>query len=360
MADETELAKIREAIQAADAELVDALEARARAVRRYVALREENPEIYFALPSAADVVQRALDRAKEFPLDRLEQVVREVLGACAEMVAPVKVSLVGPEGGFAHVAARRHFGSSAQVQAKETVAEVFEDVERKRCSYGVVPFETSSDGAVAETIDALAQSESRICAELSVSCTYDLVSKTGNAGDVEKIYATAAAAAACEHTLKRDFPRAAILDVRSGLVGAQLAEEDHGAAAVVAGWDDDDPKGLRRVAERIEDRTGVETRFVVIGHERPVKTGQDRTILALAVGDDPGSLYHALQPFADRGINLTRIESRPARGASWRYLFVLELDGHVTDRSVLTAMDEVRGASRHLKVLGSYPRPAGR
>jgi chorismate mutase/prephenate dehydratase len=140
-------------------------------------------------------------------------------------------------------------------------------------------------------------------------------------------------------------------------VGADLAREDHGAGAIVAGWSDDDPRGLRRVKERIEDRAGVDTRFVVVGHERPAKTGKDRTILGLAVGDDPGSLYHALQPFADRGINLTRIESRPARGTSWRYLFILELDGHVTDRSVLTAVDEIRGASRHLKILGSYPRP---
>src|SRR5690606_24165956 len=97
---------------------------------------------------------------------------------------------------------------------------------------------------------------------------------------------------------------------------------------------------------------------VVIGQERPTRTGQDRTMLALAVGDAPGSLYRALQPFADRGINLTRIESRPARGTSWRYLFIVELDGHMTDRSVLTAVEEVRAASRHVKLLGSYPRPA--
>lgn len=359
MADEKELAKIRAKLDAADEQLVDALEARAQAVKSYVALREEHPDTYFALPSAADVVQRALDRAKSFPPERLEQTIREVLGACAEMVAPVMVSLVGPEGGFAHLAARRHFGSGAKIEAKESIAEVFEDVERKRTSYGVVPFETSSDGAVAETVDELNQGEARICAEVTVPCNYDLVSKTGNATDVEKIYATATAAAACEHTLKRDYPRAAILDVRSGLIAAELAREDHGAGAIVAGSSQEDPFGLRRVKERIEDRTGVETRYVIIGHERPPRTGKDRTILGLAVGEDPGSLYHALQPFAERGINLTRIESRPVRGTSWRYLFILELDGHVTDRSVLTAVDEVRSVSRHLKIFGSYPRPMG-
>jgi chorismate mutase/prephenate dehydratase len=152
-----------------------------------------------------------------------------------------------------------------------------------------------------------------------------------------------------------------LLDVRSGLVAAELAAEDHGAGAVVAGFTEDDADGgraLRRVLERIEDKGGVDTRFVVIGHERPRRTGRDRTILALAVGDEPGSLYHALQPFADRGINLTRIESRSAMSAGWRYLFILELDGHMTDRGVVTAIDEVRNASRHLKILGSFPRPS--
>lgn len=359
MADEKdEFARVRAAAEEADRQLVGALDARAKAVQDFIALRERVPDAYYALPSTADVVQLALESVKHFPRDALELALREVLGACTRMMAPVRVAVLGAEGGFAHVAARRHFGSSALFEAHDGVAEVFDDVARKRSSFGVVPFETSSDGALSATLDALVVNDARICAEITIPCTYDLVSKTGNQADVEKIYATGAAIAACEIGLKRDFPRAALLDVRSGLVAAQLAAEDHGAAAVVAGWSEEDPQGLRRVRERIEDRTNVETRFVVIGHEHPAKTGQDRTVLALAVGEGPGSLHHALQPFAERGINLTRIESRPARGASWRYLFILELDGHVTDRTVLTAVEEVRAVSRHVKVLGSYPRPS--
>jgi chorismate mutase/prephenate dehydratase len=358
MADErNEFAKIRAAVEEADRTLVAALDARAKAVQQFIELRQRTPDAYFALPSAAEVVQVALESAKHFPHDALELALREILGACARMTAPVRVAVLGPEGGFAHIAARRHFGSSAVISAREGVEDVFDDVQRKRCDYGVVPFETSSDGTLAATLDALVASDARICAEMTLPCSYDLVSKTGNAADVEKIYATGAAIAACEVGLRRDFPRATLLDVPSGLVAAQLAAEDHGAAAVVAGFTEDDAHGLRRVRARIEDRGNAEARFVVVGHERPPKTGQDRTVLALAVGDEPGSLHRALQPFAERGINLTRIESRAARGASWRYLFFLELDGHMTDRSVLTAMEEVRAASRHVKLLGSYPRP---
>lgn len=358
MADEKdEFARVRAAAEEADRQLVAALDARAKAVQDFIALRERVPDAYYSLPSTADVVQLALESVKHFPRDALELALREVLGACSRMMAPVRVAVLGHEGGFAHVAARRHFGSSAVFEAHEEVAQVFDDVARKRCSFGVVPFETSSDGALSATLDALVVNDARICAEITIPCSYDLVSKTGNAADVEKIYATASAIAACEAGLRRDFPRAALLDVRSGVVAAQLAAEDHGAAAVVVGWSEEDPQGLRLVRARIEDRANVETRFIVIGHDRPTKTGQDRTMLALAVGDGPGSLHLALRPFAERGINLTRIESRPTRGTSWRYLFIVELDGHMTDRSVLTAVDEVRAASRHVKLLGSYPRP---
>lgn len=362
--DEAELTALREALEAADRDLVRALEARAAAVRRFAAHRASEPGSYFALPSTAEVVQRARGAAEHLPADAMERVFREALGACDAIVAPRKVAALGPEGGFAQVAAERHFGAAAEVSVLESIARVFEDVERGRVAYGVVPFETSSDGAVAETVDALVASEVRICAELTLPCTYDLVSETGNLADVETIYGTAVALAACDATLRRELPRARILDVRSGSYAESLAREDHGAAAVVASpgghrapSDSGSNRALRVVRTRVEDRAGVDTRFVVIGQEHPKRTGRDRTVVALMVGDGPGSLYHALKPFADRGINLSRIESRAARGGSWKYVFVLELEGHATERSVVTAIDEVSRASQHLKVLGSFPRP---
>lgn len=358
MADDKELARIREALEAADAGLVEALEARAKAIEALLELRQREPDTYFALPSAAEVVEKALARAERFPKEPLERALREVLGASASMLAPTHVAIPGPQGGFAEVAARHHFGSSARIEVLAGVPRVFEEVERKRVSFGVVPFETSTDGALTATIDALSSSDTRICAEITIPCTYDLVSRTGNAGDVENVYGTSDALLACAGSLARELPKAKTLDVRSAAVAKDLAAEDHGAAAVVAGWTEHDPGPLRRVRARVEDQDGVETRFVVIGHEKPRRTGKDRTILGLAVRDEPGSLYHALQPFADRGINLTRIESRPVRGRSWRYLFIVELDGHVTDRAVLTAVEDVRAASRYLRVLGSFPRPS--
>ncbi|UJR80788.1 bifunctional chorismate mutase/prephenate dehydratase [Sandaracinus amylolyticus] len=376
-----EMAQIRAALEQADADLVAALDARARAIRGYVALRERDPEGYHVLPNPAEVLTRVRELRREFPENGLEPVVREVLGVCAAMIAPVQVAVLGPEAGLTHLAARRWFGSQAEVRAMANVTEVFAEIDRGRAAHAVVPFETSTDGALSATLSCLVETSAKVIGEVSAVNAWHLWSRTGNAGDVEKIYGAATTIAACERTLKAEFPRATLLDVRSGVVAAQLALEDHGAAAVGSellgelgttlrigserpapmrterGSERPVADTLRLVRKHVEDDPGATTRFVVLGQQQPRRTGADRTMIVLALSEDPGSLYAALQPFAERGINLTRLESRPARSSAWRLVFFVELDGHGSDRAVLTAIDEVKARARHLKVLGSYPRP---
>ncbi len=351
-----ELARITTSLDDADRELVAALDARARAIRAFKELRERDPDGWYTLPRDAEVLEKSRERARDFPSDGLDVVLREMLSASARLVAPVSVAFLGPEGAFAHAAARRSFGASAELRACESVSAVLEEVERGRVSFGIVPLETSSDGALTATLQGLLEADVKICGELTLPASYHLLSTTGNASDVEKVYGTAVAIAACERFLRTNFPRVTIIDVPRGGVAAQLVKEDHGAAAIGTGVIAETHE-LRTVRERIEDITGVETRFAVVGTDHPSRTGADRTIVALSVHDEPGALYKALQPFADRSINLTRLESRPGQGTAWRYVFFVELDGHVTDRSVLTAIEELRATTRFVKILGSYPRP---
>lgn len=358
MADpKAELSRIRETLARSDADVLAALDARAKAIRDLLALRERDPDGYYAPPRTEEVLGEVLGRAEQFPRAAVEAVFREILGAQAGMIAPRTVAYFGTEGSFAHVAGRRHFGSSATFRALGSVEEVIDEVSRERVSAGVVPLETSTDGAVTATLHGLSRADVKIVAELTLSTSYQLASVTGNASDVEKIYGAPASIAACERYVREHFARAMVLDVPSAEVAAQFAREDHGSAAVTTDIMAE-LHGLRPVQERIEDVAGVETRFAFIARSLPSRTGTDRSVVAMAVSDSPGALYRSLQPFADRGINLTRLESRPVQGAAWRYLFFVELDGHVTDRPVLTALDELRSISRMVKVLGSYPRPA--
>lgn len=356
MTPDEEIAKIREALEAADSALVDALDRRAQAILDLLSLKERHPDGYYRLPRDEEVIRQARERTTAFPEASVEPVLREVLSACAALAAPRSIAYMGTEGSFAHVAARSQFGAHTTFHAYETVRDVLDEVMRGRASFGILPLETSSDGALTETLHGLAESDTKICAERTLASTYHLLSKTGNATDIDKIYGAPTALAACERFLRTRFARATVLDVPSGDVAAQFAATDHGAAAVGTSILSD-LHDLRAVHEHIEDSAGVETRFAVVGSALPSRTGTDRTVLAMAVHDEPGALYSALHPFADRGINLTRLESRPAPGAVWRYLFFVEMDGHVTDRPVLTALEELRRISRHVKVLGSYPRP---
>ena len=350
------IAQLRTALDAADNDLVRALDARARAVREMAAIKEGDPAAFVSLPTSGEVVARLREIRRDFPANALEPVVREVLSASAEMIAPVRVGVLGPAGGFAHAAAREHFGSRAIIQAFDGVNDVFAALERQAVSHGVVPLETSSDGTLFATLSGLAAGRARITAERSLAGHYHLFSKTGNAGDVEKIYGAASAFAVTSRALKADFARAPQLDMQSGIVAAELAAEDHGAAAVgpeLLG----EISELRIVRRNVEDDATVSLRFVVLGHESPRRTGRDRTVLALTLGEEPGSLYGALQPFAEREINLTRLESRRVASSGLGELFFLELDGHVSDRPVLTAIEEVRSKARNVRILGSYPRP---
>ena len=354
MADD-ELDALLDEISKADHDLTAALDARAKAYRRLAEIRAKDPDVFVRLPRDEMVIRAAREAVQAFPTGAVEPVFREVLGACASLMAPRKVAFTGHHGGFAHLAARRHFGSSAKYLSVPTVQAALEEVTRGRVEYAVMPIETSSDGAITATLVGLQASDARICAELEVNTTYHLLCSSGNRLDVEKVYGDRTALAACSQFLGSELARATVIDVPSAEVAAELAGADPGAGivgtAMVA-----EMYGLKIARESIDDGGSVQTRFAVVGTEFPSRTGKDHTIVAVAVHDVPGALSETLRPFASRSVNLTKLESRPT--AQWRYLFFLEMEGHVTDRPLLAALEELRTISRFVKVLGSYPRSA--
>jgi chorismate mutase / prephenate dehydratase len=352
MSEREEVEAILASIEAVDGALADVLDSRAKAYRALAALRERSPDAFVRLPRDEEQIARVRDRLQEFPARSVDPILRELLSVCASLLAPRIVAFLGDVGGFSHLAARRQFGRASTYRAVDDVPSLLGEVGQERVSFGVLPLETSSDGAVTETLLGLAASEVRICAEISVKARYHLLSGTGNAGGVDKVYGTRVALAACSKFLRHELPRATIIDVPSPDMAAELGREDHGAA-IVGTEMLADLFSLSVAHEGIEDRQGVETRYAIVSTQLPSRTGKDRTVIAMAVHDTPGALYESLKPFASRAINLKRVESRPT--PTWRYLFFVEMDGHVTDRAILTALEELRGISRFVQVIGSYP-----
>ena len=349
------LGRITAALEESDRQIVIALNARARAIREYEQLRQDAADEPVRLPKKGAIIESARAHAEEFPESSIEPVFREILSACAQMVTPDVVAYFGTPGDLAHAAARGYFGHAPSFRPSESVSAVLEAVRNGHATFGVVPLETSTDGAITATLKGFVETDAKLCAERVAPLRYQLFSQSGDAAQVIKIYGAATAIAACERRLRSRYPDAILVDVQSGEAAALFASGDDQSAALGSALLKE-LHGLELIEDRLEDDSEVVTRFGIIGNRLPSRTGKDRTFLAVAPGDEPGALHHALKPLADRDINLTRIESRSLTGTQWRHVFFLEMDGHITDRAILTAVEELRRIAPYTKVIGSYPR----
>ena len=290
----------------------------------------------------------------DMPQDALREILRRVFAECLALELPVKIAYVGLEGGAGHAAARGRFGSSPHLVAAESTHAALDEVTRRRAEFAVVPFETVADGPVQATILALMGSELRIVEVLDATFQLELLNRTGNFADVEKVYATPYDHAHCQRLLSAS--RLAVVDVKTPLMACQLAAEDHGAAAI-ASEAVGAQQGLEIARRNVLDDGVERVRYGVVGTRPSSRTGDDITSIVFSVQDAPGSLLDVLKVFAERGINLTTILSHPVQGEAWSYLFSVETAAHFTDRPLVTAFEEMKRMTRFFRVLGSYPAP---
>jgi len=348
--------RLRERIDGIDNEMLRLLNIRASyAVEIGQAKAKEKKAAY--VPEREHQVYKRLGKANSGPLAdaAIRNVFREVMSACRSLEHSLRVAFLGPVATFTHEASMRHFGASAEFLPKKDIADVFEDVEKDRADFGVVPIENSSEGVVTHTLDMLITSQLRISAEVMIPVTMALLNKTGRLSDVRKVCSRPHAIAQCKYWLKDNLPKAVVVDLSSTALGAQMAADDATVAAI-ASQAAATLYNLKVVETHIEDNANNFTRFLVIGKTQTKETGNDKTSILFAIKDAPGALYKMLKPFARRNINLTKIESRPIKTKAWEYVFFVDLDGHINDRKLKAALGELEGACSFLKILGSYPK----
>jgi chorismate mutase/prephenate dehydratase len=350
-----QLNELRQEIAEIDLEILAALDRRARAARGLGELRRDQAA---QLPVADQAAVRSLVARStgDMPEASLYDIFREIFGACLALELPIKVAYVGLEGGPGHTTASGRFGHTSGLLGAETASAAIEEVLRRRAEFAVVPFETSLEGPVQSTILALMESDLRIAEMLDVTLELHLVGRTADMSGAEKVYCTSADRALCDRSLSRQEPALSVVDVRSPRAACELAAQERGARAV-ANETFAAQFGLVVARRSILDRAGDRVRYAVVCARPSGRTGQDVTSLVFTVGDAAGSLLDVLRVLAERGINLTNIESHPVRGEAWSYLFYLELAGHFTDRPLVTAFEEIKRRTRSFKVLGSYPTP---
>lgn len=348
-----ELKKFRTQIDAIDDELLRLFNQRAALAQQIghakkggVVLRPERE---------AQILQRLVTaNAGPLPADSVTTLFTEIMSHCRALEAPLSVAYLGPQGTFSEEAALRRFGSAISGQPCDSFDEVFRAVESGRASYGVVPVENSSEGAVGHNLDLLLQTSLKVCGEIDLPVHQCLMSKT-QLEQIRTVYSHPQSLGQCHDWLNAHLPKAVRHPVSSNAEAARLAAEHPQHSAAIAGKLAAERFAVPVLAESIEDDPRNTTRFLVLGKQDVAPSGRDKTSLVMSAPNRPGAVHDLLSPLAKHGVSMTKLESRPARAGLWEYVFFLDVEGHLADKKVAAALEELKQVAAFVKVLGSYP-----
>jgi chorismate mutase/prephenate dehydratase len=353
----SELARLREQIDAVDRAILEQLNLRAKWVLDVGRLKQSRGASVYEGGREKGIVNGLVEsNPGPFPNDGLAPVFREIISATRSLEDALSIAYMGPEGTFSHEAASLKFGRLAALESVPSIGDVFAAVERESASLGIVPVENTTEGVVTQALDSFVDSDVLICGEVLLRISNHLASRSGRIEDVRQVASNPQPLAQCRRWLDRNLPGVERLETVSTTAAAQLAAKD-GSVAAICSAGAAEGNGLRTIEASIEDRRDNTTRFLVIGKQKPEPTGNDLTSAVFTIRrDEPGGLHRLLQPFSDEGINLTSIQLRPIRGKPWEYLFFLDLEGHRKEPRVERALSIVANIAHSHRVLGSFPR----
>lgn len=347
--------ELRHKIDELDQKIIALLNERATLAQQIGKIKQSTQSPFY-VPEREKAVLDKLVQINTGPLNEraIRSIYREIMSAIRSLEKPTSVAFLGPKDTFSHMAALRVFGASAEYHPLPSFADVFTEVERKRIDYGVVPIESSTGGSVSDTLDLFINSNLKIINEVLLHITQNLLANCP-LDQIRRVYSKDNALLQCRNWLRANLPGVELIEVSSTAEAARRASQEPQTAAIASKLAAQ-TYNLDIVAERIEDTPHNYTRFVVLGHQIVQPTGDDKTSLLVAIKDKPGALYNFLMPFAQAGVNLTRIESRPSREKPWEYVFFIDFLGHIQDEKIQKVLDEVSDRARNLKILGSFPR----
>ncbi len=349
------LRSLRSQIDRLDLQILKLVNDRASLASEIGKLKDDHGTEVFSPAREEEVLQNVLQSSKG-PLDigTVRAIFREIMSGSRALEKVLKVAYLGPEYSFSHLAAVERFGQAIEYIRVGSIAAVFEEVNRGHADFGVVPLENSTDGRVADTLDMfLRLPQLKISAEVRLPIHHNLLANCEQQ-EIRRVYSKPQALSQCRNWLSKNVPHASLHEVASTATAAELAQREPGAAAV-ASRQAAVKYGLRILFTDIEDSPYNETRFAVIGGQEAGKTGHDKTGVVFRVPHRPGSLVDALNVFKQAKLNLTWIESFPAKSTRSEYVFFVDFEGHHEDPKVKRALASLGDHAEQLTVLGSYP-----
>ncbi|MGR9100282.1 MAG: prephenate dehydratase [Gammaproteobacteria bacterium] len=352
------LTELREQIDEIDQEILRLINRRAEIALEVAKTKKAGGEDdCFYRPDREALVLRRIRELNPGPLnnDIAVKFFREIMSACLSLEKPLQVAFLGPEGTFTQQAALKHFGHAVHTDPAGSIDDIFRAVENGHCHFGVVPVENSTEGVITHTLDRFLISPLHISGEVEIRVHHNMMGNVSNFEDIREVFSHQQSLAQCRKWLVKNLPGVVQTAVSSNAEAAKLAAENPGSVAIA-------PEiaaeiyGLNILCRNIEDEADNTTRFLIIGKLTASSTGRDKTSLLVSTGNQPGALYHILEPLAEHSISMTRIESRPSRQGLWDYVFFIDIEGHCEDENVSHALSALRKNVTMLKILGSYPK----
>jgi chorismate mutase / prephenate dehydratase len=336
----------RSRINDLDNQILDLLNQRAEAALHIGDLKRRQDAPSYVPEREAEVLRRLTSR-NPGPLApaAVADIWVQIISACRVLEEPLTVAYLGPAATFTHQAARERFGAAATLVPTRTIGEVFDEVERGRAAMGVVPVENSTEGAVNITLDRLVESDVVVCGEIYLDIAQQLLSHATDLGEIKRVLSHPQGLAQCRNWLAERLPGVPTEETTSTSAAAEQAAADPSLAAIASSLAGE-LYHVPVLRARIEDLPDNSTRFLLIGRQPTAPTGHDKTSIVFAMKDEPGVLYR---------INLSKIESRPAKRRPWKHVSFVDLDGHRESEAVGGVLREIAERTVFLKVLGSYP-----
>ncbi len=311
--------------------------------------------------------RRVLDNLAEWnggplPTGHVEHIWREIFSASRALQRPLRVAYLGPEGTFSHHAALEFLGAAPEFIPAYDLPAVFRAVQECACDLGVVPLENSLQGSVGQVLDLFLEFELDIQAELFYRISHCLLSREDSPAAVHTVYSHSQALAQCGAWLRANLPDARLVPMESTTAAARRAAQEPSSAAIghraLA-----DPLHLRLLSSRIQDTPNNWTRFAVIGRDAPLPagrseadaSGQKISSLLFTLPDKPGALAAVLNTLAGAGLNLRKLESRPLRGESWKYVFFTDVECDLKDPAYAVTAQRLKESCLLFRILGVYP-----
>ena len=270
----------------------------------------------------------------------------------------LKIGYLGPKGTFSHEALKKYTEHITYTAVDfPSIPEILMAVQDHIVDEAVVPIENSIEGAVNATMDMIAlEVDLLIKAELIIPIREHLLVKKGtDISEIKTVLSHPQPLGQCRRFLSEQLPHAVTKAVYSSAAAAEAVAKSTGDSAAIGSFAAAEAYDLNIAQKDIQDHDNNRTRFIIVGRTAAARTGNDRTSIAFSTEDEPGSLYRILDIFNLWGINLSRIESRPAKNKLGRYIFFVDLIGHKEDEDLKDALTMVKKKTSFFKFLGSYP-----